>query len=234
MPTPTSPLSLRRACALVAVLAVSLASSFTLAGTAEAARPSASALIATATATMKTAPVIKVSGTVSGMKVQGFYVAHRQSSEVSLSGTLKGSTIQVSMIEIGNQNWMKANQAGWQLFSLGLAPQSTISKLSPTTWYVSPGTTTIDLGSSLCATTSSSSTTCTPKGLKLVGSRSSKVVITAMSPKETITLTPVRGKFLPTSIEASGTNRVTEHFSYPAHAPTITAPAGAQPFPTAQ
>lgn len=228
----TSSVSLRRAGALVAVLAGSFAPSFTLAGTASASTPSATALIATVIANMKAVPVIQFSETESGMKVHGSYVAHPQSSEMSVSGTVKGLTVEVSMIEIGKKNWMKANEAGWEVFTLGLAPRSTLAKLSPTTWYVSPGTTTVDFGNSLCATTSSTSSTCTLKGTKLVSYSPSKAVISATSPKETITLTSVRDKFLPASIVAPGSNGVTENLSYPAGTPKIIAPAGAKPFPT--
>jgi hypothetical protein len=225
-------MTFRRACVLVAVLAGSLAPSVALTGTASASTPSATGLIATVTANMKTVPVIQVSGTESGLKVHGFYVAHPQSSQVSLSGTVKGSTIDVSVIEIGTKNWMKANEAGWEVFTAGLASQSTLAHLSPTTWYVSSGTTTLNLGNSLCATASSTSSTCTLKGTKLVSYSRSKAEISVTSPEETISLTSVRGKFLPTSIIAAGPTAVTENVSYPARTPNVTAPSGAKPFPT--
>ncbi|MGH9098676.1 MAG: hypothetical protein ACRDV8_00390 [Acidimicrobiales bacterium] len=183
---------------------------------------------------MKTVPVIQVSGTELGMKLHGLYVAHPQSSRLSLSGTVKGSKIEVSMIEIGTKNWTKANEAGWEVFSLGLAPRSTLAQLSPTTWYVSSGTTTVDFDNSLCATTSSTSTSspCTLKGTKLVSYSPSNAVISVTSPKETIRLVLVGGKFLPTSIVAPGSTGVTENLSYPARTRKVVAPAGAKPFPT--
>ncbi|MGH8987352.1 MAG: hypothetical protein ACRDXC_01980 [Acidimicrobiales bacterium] len=232
MAGPTSSATLRRACVLLAALAGSLAPSVALAGTASASTPSATALIATVIANMRTVPVIQFSGTETGMKVHGFYVAHPQSSQLSLSGTVMGATIEVSMVEIGKKNWMKANEAGWELFTLGLAPRSTLAQLSPTTWYVSSGTTTVDFGNSLCPTTSSTSSRCLLRGTKLVSYSRSKAVISATSPKETIRLTSIRGKFLPTSIVAFGATRVTENLSYLARSPKVAAPAGAKPFPS--
>lgn len=228
---PWSSAASRRVVARGAVLAAALAPALALTGVASASTPSASALVEQVEANMKTVPAIGAWGSESGLSVRALYVAHPQSTRASISGTVKGSKITISMIDIGRKNWTKANETGWQLLTLGLVAPSTLSKLSPHTWYSSAGTSTVDLGKSLCASTSSGSKGCILKGTRLVSYSASRAVISVTSPKETVTLGRVRGKLLATSVLATGSAGATVHFSYPTSAPEITAPSGAKPFP---